>query len=113
MKAVIRITAAVLLALLCACSRASAAGRYRMVELKDEAGGLYITEANLTAMGEYGMELKEDGSGFMNMAGAVTELTWDEESITLSGSQPQPYVLQNGRLILQDEDAELTFVRED
>ncbi len=97
--------------MLCACSTPSAEGSWQLKEIRDESSGLLISEADLAAMGEYSMELKEDGSGMLNMAGAVSELVWDDAGITIAGGQPQTYTLQGKELKLQDEEAVLTFIR--
>lgn len=112
MKRIITMLSALVLILAGACSTASAAGSWQLKEIRDDGSGLLITEANLTAMGEYSMELKEDGSGTMNMGGAVSQVQWDEKAITIAGGSPQTYTLQGKELKLQDEEAVLTFVRE-
>lgn len=97
--------------MLCACSSPTAAGSWKLREIRDDSSGLLITEANLAAMGEYAMELNEDGSGTMNMGGAVSPVSWDETTLTIAGGAPQAYTLQGKELKLQDEEAVLTFTR--
>ena len=107
-------TAALILFLcfLCACGSTSAAGSYRLIEIRDDDSGLLITEANLNGMGEYTMELKDDGSGTFDMAGAVSQLRWDDQTIVIAGGAPQEYTLSGRQLKLQDEGAMLTFEKE-
>ena len=80
--------------------------------MSDETSGMFISEENLAAMGEYTMQLYEDGSGLMYMAGKSVSLQWDEKTITLTDSEPQPYTMDGGKLRLQDLDAVLVFVRD-
>lgn len=111
-----KITATLSLAvllILAGCAKASPAGSWRLIEMSDETSGMFISEENLAAMGEYTMQLYEDGSGLMYMAGKSVSLQWDGKTITLTDSEPQPYTMDGGKLRLQDLDAVLVFVRDE
>ncbi|MBR3364053.1 MAG: hypothetical protein IKG53_04190 [Solobacterium sp.] len=101
-----------MLFLLAGCAKPTAAGSWRLIEISDESSGMYISEENLAGMGVYTMQLYEDGSGQMNMAGQLTNLKWDAETITLTASQPQYYTMEGSQLRLQDQEAVLVFVRD-
>ena len=56
------------------------------------------------------LSLLEDGTGTMEYAGSVYELTWDGSSITTDGVADS-YTLKDGVLTIANEDTEMVFTR--
>ena len=56
------------------------------------------------------LSLLEDGTGTMEYAGSIYELTWDGSSITTDGVADS-YTLEDGVLTIADEDTEMVFTR--
>ena len=56
------------------------------------------------------LELLEDGTGTMDFDGEISELTWDENSITVD-EVPNSYTLSDDLLILAEEGTEMVFAK--
>ena len=83
-----------------------------MIEIKDEESGFLIEEDMLASMGDNSMVLEEDGTGVIHLGGEDTTVTWDKNTITMADDPPLPYTIENSTLVINDDGATLTFVKE-
>jgi len=86
------------------------AGKYNLVGMVQE--GETIATKDLVTMAGLGFEmyidLKEDGTGELNMYGESVEVTWDDKGIT-SQEQEIPYEWDGRYLVLTEGDTSITF----
>lgn len=54
------------------------------------------------------LELREDGTGTMDVFGQGTEIEWDDKNITIEG-EAQPYTWEDGVLTMEDDEASIIF----
>ena len=106
--------ALVMVLALSACSKGSAAtyndaGYYAIFSVDED--GETLTAADFQSMDwTVFLQLNEDGTGVLDMDdGDVTELTWEDGSITYDGEKT-PYVLAGGMLTLDLCDSDGSFV---
>ena len=87
----------------------TAAGSWSLVSMT--YNGMTVGKEDLTDMGtSMSMELLEDGSGTMDYDGTVYDLVWDDSTITMEGVADS-YTLEDGVLVLANEDTEMVFER--
>ena len=111
MKKILAILLAVaMIAALAACSGKTKAsyndaGYYSVFSITED--GETMSQAELEELGlEIYMELKDDGTGVINIAGDETRITWEDGSITNEG-ETKAYALAGGMLTLDlSEDGE-------
>lgn len=73
--------------------------------------GMTVGKEDLEEMGTaMTLELLEDGTGTMDYDGTVYDLTWDDSSITME-DVADSYTLEDGVLILANDDTEMVFER--
>ena len=86
------------------------AGKYNLVGMVQDGGT--IATKDLVTMADLGFEmyidLKEDGTGELNMYGESVEITWDDKGIT-SQEQEIPYEWDGRYLVLTEGDTSITF----
>ena len=120
MKKMLAILLALLMVLMAGCGGASersapennAAGLYLCTGGTDENGDDMTSMLDtLSALGLYfTLELREDGTGVLDLAGDQTELTWSKSSITMEGVK-NLYTLDGDTLSLKDGKESLVFTR--
>lgn len=111
-KIAVLLLAIVMIASLAACSSEKAshndAGYYTAFSITED--GETMTQAELE---EYGidiyLELKEDGTGVLNIAGDESQLTWQDGSLTAEG-ETVSYVVAGGMLTLDLSDDDDEFI---
>ena len=87
----------------------TAAGNWSLVSMS--YNGMTAGKEDLKDMGtSMSMELLEDGSGTMDYDGTVYDLVWDDSTITMEGVADS-YTLEDGVLVLANEDTEMVFER--
>ena len=87
----------------------TAAGSWSLVSMT--YNGTTVGKEDLEDMGtSLTLELLEDGTGTMDYDGTVYDLTWDDSTITTDGVA-DAYTLEDGVLILANEDTEMVFER--
>lgn len=87
----------------------TAAGTWSLVSMT--YNGITVGKEDLADMEiSITMEMLEDGSGTMDYDGTVCELTWDDSTITADGVADS-YTLEDGVLVLANDDTEMVFER--
>ena len=87
----------------------TAAGNWSIVSMT--YNGMTVGKEDLEDMGtSLTLKLLEDGTGTMDYDGTVYELTWDDSAITTDGVA-DAYTLEDGVLILENDDTEMVFER--
>lgn len=86
------------------------AGLYHLVGMTQEDE--IMSTADLAAMAEMGfemfIELRDDGTGVLNLYGETTEITWDEKGIT-ANDETINYEWDGKYLVLTDDSTSITF----
>ena len=73
--------------------------------------GMTVGKEDLEEMGtSMTLNLLEDGTGTMDYDGTVYDLTWDDSAITTDGVA-DAYTLEDGVLVLANEETEMVFER--
>lgn len=87
----------------------TAAGSWALVSMT--YNGTTVGKEDLEDMGtSLTLELLEDGTGTMDYDGTVYDLTWDDSTITTDGVADS-YTLEDGVLVLANDDTEMVFER--
>ena len=90
-------------------SEDTAAGTWELVSMT--YNGMTVGKEDLEEMGtSMTLNLLEDGTGTMDYDGTVYDLTWDDSAITTDGVA-DAYMLENGVLVLANEETEMVFER--
>lgn len=86
------------------------AGKYKLVEMTAE--GESYGEEELTALEAFGMtitlELREDGTGVMDIYGEQSELTYDSQNITVDGEKT-PFTKSGDKITFEQDDTKMVF----
>ena len=86
------------------------AGKYNLVGMSDEEQD--YTQEDLDMLKRFevtvSLELREDGTGIIDLFGDKMELTFDNKNMTYE-DEPVPYTVEDGKIVLVNEDAKLTF----
>ena len=91
-------------------SEDSAAGTWELVSMT--YNGMTVGKEDLEEMGtSMTLNLLEDGTGTMDYDGTVYDLTWDDSAITTDGVA-DAYTLEDGVLVLANEETEMVFERQ-
>ena len=87
----------------------TAAGTWKLVSMT--YNGMTVGKEDLEEMGTaMTLDLLEDGTGTMDYDGTVYDLTWDDSAITTDGVA-DAYMLEDGVLVLANEETEMVFER--
>lgn len=87
----------------------TATGSWALVSMT--YNGTTVGKEDLEDMGtSLTLELLEDGTGTMDYDGTVYDLTWDDSTITTDGVADS-YTLEDGVLVLANDDTEMVFER--
>ena len=87
----------------------TAAGTWELVSMT--YNGMTVGKEDLEEMGtSMTLNLLEDGTGTMDYDGTVYDLTWDDSAITTDGVA-DAYTLEDGVLVLANEETEMVFER--
>ena len=87
----------------------TAAGTWELVSMT--YNGMTVGKEDLEEMGTaMTLDLLEDGTGTMDYDGTVYDLTWDDSAITTDGVA-DAYMLEDGVLVLANEETEMVFER--
>ena len=87
----------------------TAAGTWELVSMT--YNGMTVGKEDLEEMGtSMTLNLLEDGTGTMDYDGTVHDLTWDDSAITTDGVA-DAYTLEDGVLVLANEETEMVFER--
>ena len=90
-------------------SEDTAAGTWELVSMT--YNGMTVGKEDLEEMGtSMTLNLLEDGTGTMDYDGTVHDLTWDDSAITTDGVA-DAYTLEDGVLVLANEETEMVFER--
>lgn len=90
-------------------SEDTAAGTWELVSMT--YNGMTVGKEDLEEMGtSMTLNLLEDGTGTMDYDGTVYDLTWDDSAITTDGVA-DAYTLEDGVLVLANEETEMVFER--
>lgn len=88
----------------------TAAGTWELVSMT--YNGMTVGKEDLEEMGtSMTLNLLEDGTGTMDYDGTVYDLTWDDSAITTDGVA-DAYMLEDGVLVLANEETEMVFERQ-
>ncbi len=91
-------------------SEDTAAGTWELVSMT--YNGMTVGKEDLEEMGTaMTLDLLEDGTGTMDYDGTVYDLTWDDSAITTDGVA-DAYMLEDGVLVLANEETEMVFERQ-
>ena len=91
-------------------SEDTAAGTWELVSMT--YNGMTVGKEDLEEMGtSMTLNLLEDGTGTMDYDGTVYDLTWDDSAITTDGVA-DAYMLEDGVLVLANEETEMVFERQ-
>ena len=90
-------------------SEDTAAGTWELVSMT--YNGMTVGKEDLEEMGtSMTLNLLEDGTGTMDYDGTVYDLTWDDSAITTDGVA-DAYTLEDGALVLANDETEMVFER--
>ncbi len=90
-------------------SEDTAAGTWELVSMT--YNGMKVGKEDLEEMGtSMTLNLLKDGTGTMDYDGTVYDLTWDDSAITTDGVA-DAYTLEDGALVLANDETEMVFER--
>ena len=86
------------------------AGKYELIEMssKSETFGKDQIEELKNLGFTYTLELREDGTGVMTIAGENTEFKYDDKNIIVEGVST-PYTFENNKLTVSENDEKMVF----
>lgn len=87
------------------------AGKYTLIEMSegDEKYGEDQLKAMKDSLGlEFTMELKEDGTGKMEMYGESQDLKFDKDNITIDGDSAK-YEFKDNKITIKEKDITMVF----
>lgn len=86
------------------------AGYYKLTKMLENG----VESEEMAQVEQLGMKfylaLDEDGTGYMNILGEITELTWDDTNIT-SEDEPVPYTYEDGVMTFGDDEMTMEFTK--
>ena len=90
-------------------SEDTAAGTWELVSMT--YNGMKVGKEDMEEMGtSMTLNLLKDGTGTMDYDGTVYDLTWDDSAITTDGVA-DAYTLEDGALVLANDETEMVFER--
>ena len=90
-------------------SEDTAAGTWELVSMT--YNGMKVGQEDMEEMGtSMTLNLLKDGTGTMDYDGTVYDLTWDDSAITTDGVA-DAYTLEDGALVLANDETEMVFER--
>ena len=96
-----------------AVEKPSPVGTYTLSSM--EEGGEEVPQDDLNMLAEMGlkvtMEVKEDGTGAIDLFGEMLEFTWDDNYITVDDQQ-QSYEFDGTNFSMTNDDIKMTFTKD-
>lgn len=93
-----------------ASEKPSPVGKYTMTGM--EENGEATSQEDLDLLTSLGLtvtlEIKEDGTGILDLFGEQVEFEWDADNLTVDGSK-QPYTFDGKTLIMETNETKMTF----